>query len=332
MTDHPTDPAAGAAPAEPAQAARPTLGGHLSIIRADHWFKNVFVLPGVVVALGIVPELASWDILPRLGIGLASVCLIASSNYVLNELVDAEFDRHHPSKRHRPVPAGKVSIPLGYVQWLMLMALGLGLGWLVSPRFTATMGALWVMGCAYNVRPVRTKDLPYLDVISEAVNNPLRMLAGWYVVITAAEPLPPTTLLVSYWMVGCYFMALKRFAEYRKIGDPGRAAAYRKSFGLYDENRLLVSIMFYAATAMLFFGAFLMRYRMELILSFPLVAWVMAQYLELAFKDDSPVQNPEGLYKEKGLMLAVVLCTVVLGVLFFVDLPWLEGFFVKSAT
>ena len=46
-------------------------------------------------------------------------------------------------------------------------------------------------------------------------------------------------------MVGCYFMAIKRYAEYREIGDPARAAAYRKSFAYYTPERLLVSIIFY---------------------------------------------------------------------------------------
>ena len=43
--------------------------------------------------------------------------------------------------------------------------------------FTLTVLALWVMGCVYNIPPVRSKDLPYLDVLSEAINNPIRMLA-----------------------------------------------------------------------------------------------------------------------------------------------------------
>ena len=80
-------------------------------------------------------------------------------------------------------------------------------------------------------------------------------------------------------MVGCYFMAIKRYAEYRDIDDPARAAAYRKSFALLHRERLLVSIMFYGSAAMLFLGAFIMRYRLELILAFPLVALVMAMYL-----------------------------------------------------
>ena len=133
------------------------------------------------------------------------------------------------------------------------------------------------MGCIYNIQPLRSKDLPYLDVLSESINNPLRMLAGWYMTGTLA--FPPTSLLVSYWMVGCYFMAIKRYAEYRDIDDPARAAAYRKSFSYYTLQRLLVSIVFYASAAMLFLGAFVMRYRLELILAFPLVALVMAIYL-----------------------------------------------------
>ena len=94
------------------------------------------------------------------------------------------------------------------------------------------------------------------------------MMAGWY--MTGVTALAPTSLLVSYWMVGCYFMAIKRYAEYAEIGDPERASGYRKSFSYYTPNRLLVSIVFYASAAMLFLGAFVMRYRLELILAFPL--------------------------------------------------------------
>jgi hypothetical protein len=215
------------------------------------------------------------------------------------------------------------------VQWIALMVAGLVLSWRVSLPFGLAMLALWIMGCAYNIPPLRTKDVPYLDVLSESINNPLRMLAGWY--MTGITAVPPTSLLISYWMVGCYFMAIKRYAEYRDIADAARSAAYRKSFAYYTEQRLLVSIMFYAAHAMLFFGAFIVRYRLELILSFPLVAIVMAQYLALSFKDDSAVQRPEGLYKEPGLMAAVIACAALMVFLLFVDVPILHQIFVPTA-
>ena len=78
------------------------------------------------------------------------------------------------------------------------------------------------MGLAYNLPPIRTKELPYLDVLSESVNNPLRLFLGWFALI--GDKFPPLSLTLAYWMVGAFFMATKRFAEYRHIDDPDTAA------------------------------------------------------------------------------------------------------------
>ena len=48
------------------------------------------------------------------------------------------------------------------------------------------------MGCVYNIPPVRSKDLPYVDVLSEAINNPIRMLAGWFIVTSVTVALSNT--------------------------------------------------------------------------------------------------------------------------------------------
>ena len=316
-----------------AQAAptggRPTLRGHIAIARIDHWFKNVFVIPGIIAAIGVDPSHVSPHLVQRIVLGLLSVCLVASSNYVVNEVLDAPTDRAHPVKFARPVPSGAVNIPLAYVQWVALMVVGVWAGYGISLNFAITVFVLWVMGCIYNIPPVRSKDLAYVDVLSEAVNNPLRLLAGWFLVGTAS--VAPASLLLSYWMIGCYFMAMKRHAEYRDIGDPARAAAYRKSFAHYTEERLLVSIMFYGSAAMLFLGAFIMRYRLELILSFPLIALVMAIYLLLSFKPNSAVQRPEGLYREPRLMAAVLVCSLAIAVLMIVDIPALGRIFAPTA-
>ena len=315
-----------------AQAAaivpRPTLRGHLEMARIDYWVKNVFVLPGVVVALSVDrAKLDAWSWV-QFALGMIAICLIVSSNYIINEILDAPTDLFHPVKKNRPVPSGRVDLRWAYFQWIALMLIGLGLGSLISKYFAGTLLALWIMGCIYNIPPVRSKDVPYLDVLSEAVNNPLRMLAGWY--LTGTTLLAPASLLLSYWMIGCYFMGIKRYAEYRDFNDQLRSANYRKSFRFYDERRLLVSIMFYGSHAMLFFGAFVMRYRAELILAFPLVALVMAQYLSLAFKPDSAVQRPEGLYRERALMAGVIACALAMTILLFVNLPVLYRIFSPS--
>ncbi len=264
----------------------------------------------------------------RILLGLVASTLIACSNYVINEILDAPFDRLHPTKKNRPAARGLVHTGWGYAQWIGMMLAGLALGSLLGRGFLLTAAALWIMGCVYNIRPLRSKDVPYIDVLSESINNPLRFCLGWYSVVTAI--LPPVSLLISYWMLGCYFMSLKRFSEYRQIANPATAASYRSSFEYYSEESLLNSATFYAAASMLFFGAFLMRYRIELILTFPVVAWLMAVYFSLSFRHESSVQNPESLYREPVLMVPLCVCIALMVLLLFVDVPWLGSIFPKS--
>ena len=301
------------------------LAGHLRIARLDHWVKNVFVLPGIVVARTVDPVAVDSAPLIQLVFGMIAVGLVASSNYVLNELLDAPYDRLHPLRCDRPVVKGEVDIRWAWVQWAVLFVLGLWLGWQVSDRLALTLGAQWVMGCVYNVPPVRAKDIVFVDVLTEAVNNPLRFLAGWY--MTGSVALPITSLLVSYWMAGCYFMAIKRFAECRDLPSHEARVAYRRCYRFYTEQNLLISILFYGSLAMLFFGSYMGRYRLELALSFPFVAAVMAVYFALAFRPNSAAQRPEALVREPVLMISVAVCAVVIGFLISFDLPQLHEWF-----
>jgi decaprenyl-phosphate phosphoribosyltransferase len=302
------------------------LRAHLQIMRLDHSIKNIFVIPGIVVPLSVLrTPLLSPSLIWNILVGFLATTLIACSNYVLNEMLDAPFDRLHPTKRNRPAAQELVSVPVAYAQWLLMMAAGISLALTISRPFACTAGALWVMGCLYNIPPFRTKDKVYLDVLTESVNNPLRMLLGWFMVTSVL--IPPASLLICYWMAACYLMALKRFSEYREIGDAQLAGAYRKSFQHYNEVSLLTSVTFYASAAMLFFGAFIMRYRIELILVFPLVALLMSTYFRLAFQPNSAAQNPEKLYREPRLMTEAALISVSMIALLYFDIPVLGRIF-----
>ncbi len=67
-----TSASAGATEARAVPSARPTLLGHIRIMRVDHWFKNVFVIPGIVAAVAIDPEHGAPDLLFRIVVGLIS--------------------------------------------------------------------------------------------------------------------------------------------------------------------------------------------------------------------------------------------------------------------
>jgi 4-hydroxybenzoate polyprenyltransferase len=298
---------------------------YVEIARPDHWFKNVFMLVGVLLAMFCQVEFLETSSIVTLLVGLVATCVLASSNYVINEVLDAPTDMHHPVKRHRPIPSGRVSLPLAYLEWIALGAVGLWLAKTVNWPFFATASALLIMGLAYNVPPVRTKQWAYLDVLTESVNNPLRLMLGWFAVTSLA--IPPLSLIISYWLVGAFFMASKRFAEYRSLGDKAVAIAYRSSFRYYDENRLLVSMFSYGCGSALFLGVFIIRYHLELILLIPLIAGFFGYYLHISLKVNSPVQCPEKLYREWGLMIYLAICLLAFFVMMFVEIPWLYELF-----
>ena len=80
---------------------------YASVARPDHWFKNIFMLPGVALALFFQPALLTPGVWLQVAWGLAVACLIASANYVFNEILDAPTDLHHPEKCRRPIPSGR---------------------------------------------------------------------------------------------------------------------------------------------------------------------------------------------------------------------------------
>jgi len=87
------------------------LRAHLAIARLDHSIKNLFVLPGIIVPLSIYPGLLSWRLAGTLVLAFVAITLVACSNYVLNEVLDASFDRLHPTKKDRPAALGWSTFP-----------------------------------------------------------------------------------------------------------------------------------------------------------------------------------------------------------------------------
>lgn len=305
------------------------MNKYIKIARPDHWIKQFFVFPGCLFAflLAGMPEDGSHVVF-RIIAGFLSTCLIASSNYVINEWLDAEFDKFHPTKKYRSVVQEDVKQKIVYLEYGILTLLGFGAAWAAGMPVLVCEIWLWVMGILYNVKPFRTKDIAVLDVLSESVNNAIRLLIGWFCITQTL--FPPVSIVAGYWMGGAFLMAMKRFAEYRMIGDPSLAGKYRKSFQRYTEQMLLNTAFFYAMSSSFLMGIFLIKYKVEFVLFVPFVFLLFCYYFHIAFKEDSAAQKPEKLFKEKYLMLYIVFLGVWFLVLLTVDIPFLKMFVITD--
>lgn len=309
------------------------IKSYIKIARPDHWIKNVFIMPGLVLAiiLSDKPVSVSESVVKLLA-GFFATCFIASANYVINEWLDAEFDKYHPTKKNRPVVSQNMKFSFVMAEYAVCIVVGLLLSLPVNIPFVLTEIWLLIMGVLYNVKPIRTKDIVYLDVLSESINNMIRLLLGWFII--CEDIYPPSSILVGYWMAGAFLMAVKRYAEYRMIGDPKLAGSYRKSFAKYTEATLLCSSFYYGLCATFLIGIFLLKYRIEYIVAIPVLFFLFCYYLYIAYKPDSAAQKPEKLFREKKLMMLVGVLVVLFAVLTVVDIPvmdvWENAFFIPT--
>ena len=305
---------------------RGTIRDYISLARFDHMTKHIFIVPGIVLAYAIQPIQAS-NLLFSIVVGLFSAICIASANYVINEWLDREYDAVHPTKSQRSSVVTTLNPRMVYAEYVLLLGVGLLFAYSVGDLFFLTSIAFAVSGLAYNVPPIRTKDKPYLDVISESINNPIRLLLGWAMV--ESTTLPPSSLLLGYWMVGAFLMCAKRLGEFREIVATSGTAVlgfYRRSFRHYSQESLMVSCFVYAMLSAFMLAIFLIKYRTEYIIVFPCITGLFAVYLWLATRAGSVAQRPERLFHSRRLtvMLASTVVAFVIGT--FVDMPLLATF------
>jgi len=147
------------------------LGGWLRTLRPHQWAKNTFVLAPVFFAKDIFQP----SLLLSASLAFTVFCLLAGAVYTMNDVVDAEGDRVHPVKRHRPIASGRV--PIGGAKGMAgaLVAVSLVGAWFLGAPFFLAAAAYFLINVAYSFG---WKKIAYLDVACIAAGFVLRVVAG----------------------------------------------------------------------------------------------------------------------------------------------------------
>ncbi|HEU5005132.1 MAG TPA: UbiA family prenyltransferase [Candidatus Saccharimonadales bacterium] len=293
----------------------------LDVFRPKRWYRNLMMIIGVLIAVKVL----NLDISQTFGgtnswtfvAALVSLCLIASANYGINEVLDAPFDAKHPQKKHRAIPSGRISAKL--VVWISigLYILGMAVVALTTKwPLIASVFLLLLSGIVYNIPPIRLKDRAYVDFTTEALNNAIRLMIGWYVIASSSQWVPASFVL-AYWFIGVFLMASKRFGEIRLIGDRKAAGEYRRSLAHYDEEHLLMSMIGALAACYFMVGFLCFKYSVDIVIVLPfMVGWVI-WFFKLAFEDNTIVKDPERIFEKKGFLSYSLLTGILFAYFFF---------------
>ena len=302
---------------------------YIKICRPDHWLKNIFILFGHVVAITLVLDFQiEWRHISLAILSLIPACLIASANYILNEILDAPFDAMHPTKKHRGIPAGKVKVSIlwwikaGLIVSAFLLAWLFGFNW----AYQAALALLLISGIVYNVKPLRLKDRAFMDVIAESFNNPIRLWLGYYA-LAAPNFVPPISIVLAWWFFGALLMTGKRYSEFRFIADAELSGRYRRSFQVYTEKSLILAMITYANLFCFCTGVAMAVYPRlnDLVFVFPLIVLAVVAYFQHAMKEETARLEPEQLLQNPW----VVVTTLATGGL-TLWLLWANGGYAKQ--
>jgi decaprenyl-phosphate phosphoribosyltransferase len=206
-----------------ARHSRTSLGGGLiALARPRQWTKNVLVFAAPAAA-GL---LSRPHVLLLTTVAFACFCLAASGTYCLNDVFDAEADRLHPHKRHRPIAAGIVPLRLARTVGVALLTSALALAASVAgSQFTLVLGIYIALMFAYSSW---LKHVPVVELGVVASGFVFRAVAGG---VTAGVQLSQWFLIVISF-ASLFVVVGKRFAEHAALGDG--SVDHRKSLGDYS--------------------------------------------------------------------------------------------------
>lgn len=271
-------------------------------MRPRQWTKNVIVYAGIVFD----GQLFVTNSLLHVSASFVLLCLISSSIYIINDLVDIESDRQHPKKRFRAIASGQLPVPVARVAAVILVAVSLGGAALISGGLAVVLLTYLGLHLLYSWK---LKHMVILDLMSVAAGFVLRVVAG--VVVIHVQAFSPwlyacTALLALFLVIG------KRRQELLELGNG--ASSIRATLGSYNLallDDMLRMVMISTLIAYLLYTieapSVLLAGTNLALLTVPFVLYALWRYLYLIHVKGEGSAPDEVLLRDRPLLVSIVL-------------------------
>jgi 4-hydroxybenzoate polyprenyltransferase len=284
----------------------------LKTMRPKQWAKNVFLLAAVVFDR----KLTNIDALLHTFLGVIVFSLVASVVYIINDIADVEADRQHPTKRNRPIAAGKLSLPAAWVSAIILLLISIPVAIWLSPGFAFILLLYLGLNLLYSKW---LKHIVLLDII---------LLASLYVIRVAAGVALIDVDRFSPWIyIFTTFLSLlmgtgKRRAELSEIADgpnDQRRVLDGYTLSFLDQLITLASGMTIITYSLYTFSAPNLPENHIMMLTIPFLMYGIFRYQYLLQVMDTGSAPEEVVLSDRPLQLTIALWGFTVLVVFYIS-------------
>jgi 4-hydroxybenzoate polyprenyltransferase len=284
----------------------------IKTMRLRQWTKNGFVF----FALIFDKQLFRPEPFLRTVEGFFLFCLISSAVYLFNDIADVEADRNHPIKKQRPIASGKLPVTVAVTTALLLIAIAIPLGILLSPVFALILTSYLVINLLYSRW---LKHVSILDVLIISSGFVLRVGAG--VALITVERFSPWLYMITI-LFSLYIGLGKRRAEMNLLAEG--ASAHRKvlegyTISLLDQYITIVSGMTIVAYSLYTFSAPNLPENHTMMLTIPFVVYGIFRYLQLIQFGHVAGSPDEVALKDRPLQITVLLWGLAVIAIFYLS-------------
>jgi decaprenyl-phosphate phosphoribosyltransferase len=270
----------------------------LKLLRPTHWLKNGLIFVPLIFSLSI---LDTWALVASL-MAFISFSLMASTIYVINDYLDIERDRSHPTKKNRPLASGKVSKSMGLFLALVCCIFSLLIALQLPTMFIVVLAIYTVLNLSYSLY---LKHIVLIDLLIVAACYLLRVYAGAKAI---GVPITSWLLFITFFLA-LFIISGKRFSEISHHG-----AHSRPVLAEYTDN-FLATIMNISATGVIVFYA-LYTTTKNFLFGYSIIFIIFALFRILYWTQvKKSSEEPEKLFiKDPWLAITILLWAILSGI------------------
>ncbi len=297
---------------------------YLRAFRVNQWIKNLVIFTAIIFSGKLFDPVLFTQSLWAVGI----FCVLSSTSYLLNDIIDYQQDRKHPVKRHRPIASGQISLQSATFMVFVFTIISLVVSLFFSVPFFFLALVFLLLHFFYSLY---LKRFPVIDIFSISLSFMIRTFAGE----VATGYHVPIWLLLTIFFISLFMATVKRHAELVSIGREARAAltGYNE-YHLYFLTTTFATLTIIAYSFYAFFyeapdnenpitGFFSQIYpafeaRRWLMVTIPLVVYGVARYAQLLYERTEGERPENVITRDVPLVVTIFTWAAVVIILTYI--------------